>query len=79
MVSASLSVAALLLLYLGELAGQIVANLDLAWLIRILSLPGHYTGSFSAGLVRFEDIIYFAGLITIALCDAANGGSAAVL
>jgi ABC-2 type transport system permease protein len=66
-VAAFLSVAGLLLLYLGELAGQIVASLDLAWLIRILSLPGHYTGSFSSGLVRFEDIIYYAGLITIAL------------
>lgn len=66
-VAAFLGVASLLLLYLGELAGQIVASLDVARLIRILSLPGHYTGSFGAGLVRFEDIVYYAGLIVVAL------------
>lgn len=66
-VAAFLSVAALLLLYLGDFAGQIVASLDVATIIRAVSLPGHYTGSFALGLVRFEDIVYFAGFITVAL------------
>lgn len=66
-VAAFLSVAVLLLFYLGELAGQIVASIDMANLLRRLSLPGHYIGSFASGLVRFEDIIYYAGVIAIAL------------
>ncbi|MBK8136252.1 MAG: ABC transporter permease subunit [Chloroflexi bacterium] len=66
-VAAFLSVAALLLLYLGDFAGQIVASLDVALILRTVSLPGHYTGSFALGLVRFEDIVYFAGFITVAL------------
>lgn len=66
-VAAFLSVAALLLLYLGDLAGQIVANLNLAVIIRAISIQGHYSGSFSLGLIRFEDIVYFAGVITVAL------------
>ncbi|GIK29938.1 MAG: ABC transporter permease subunit [Chloroflexi bacterium] len=66
-VAAFLSVAVLLLLYLGELAGQIVASIDMANLLRRLSMPGHYIGSFASGLVRFEDIIYYAGVIAIAL------------
>ncbi|MCU0475145.1 MAG: Gldg family protein [Anaerolineae bacterium] len=65
--AAFLSVAALTLLYLGEQAGQIVANLDLANLIRTLTLPGHYTGSFAVGLIRFEDFVFFSGVIVVML------------
>jgi len=68
--AAFLSIATLVLLYLGEAAGQIVANLDLANLIRTLTLPGHYSGSFALGLVRFEDIVFFAGVIVIMLYGA---------
>lgn len=68
--AAFLSIAVLTLLYLGEAAGQIVANLDLAALIRTLTLPGHYVGSFAVGLVRFEDIVFFSGVIIIMLYGA---------
>jgi len=68
--AAFLSIATLLLLYLGESAGQIVANLDLAFLIRTLTLPAHYNGSFAVGLVRFEDIVFFAGVIVVMLYGA---------
>ncbi|MCU0465325.1 MAG: Gldg family protein [Anaerolineae bacterium] len=68
--AAFLSIAVLTLLYLGEAAGQIVANLDLAALIRTLTLPGHYVGSFAVGLVRFEDIVFFSGVIVIMLYGA---------
>jgi ABC-2 type transport system permease protein len=68
--AAFLSVAALTLLYLGEAAGQIVANLDLAALIRTLALPAHYNGSFAVGLLRFEDLVFFCGVIVVMLYGA---------
>lgn len=66
-VAAFLSLAALLLLYLSDFAGQIVASLEVATFLRVISLPGHYTGSFALGLVRFEDIVFFAGFIVVLL------------
>ncbi|MAS34669.1 MAG: hypothetical protein CL610_11725 [Anaerolineaceae bacterium] len=66
-VAAFLSTAALLVLYLGGLAGQIVANVDLARIINQLTLQGHFITSFAYGLVRAEDIVYYAGMIVIML------------
>ncbi len=66
-VAAFLSTAALLVLYLGGLAGQIVANLELARLINQLTLQGHFATSFVYGLVRAEDVAYYAGIIAIML------------
>lgn len=66
-VAAFLSTSALLLLYLGGLAGQIVASVELARLISMLTLQGHFNTSFAYGLVRAEDAVYYAGLIVIAL------------
>ncbi len=66
-VAAFLSIAVLMMLWLGDLAGEIVANLDLARLIRQLTLGGHFTTSFAVGLVRAEDVAYYAGIIVIML------------
>lgn len=66
-VAAFLGISVLLLLWLGDLAGEIVANLDLARILRQLSLGGHYTTSFGVGLIRFEDIAYYAGIIVVML------------
>jgi gliding motility-associated transport system permease protein len=66
-VAAFLSIATLLLLWLGDLAGEIVSNLDLARLIRQLTLGGHFTTSFAVGLVRAEDVAFYAGIIVIML------------
>jgi ABC-2 type transport system permease protein len=66
-VAAFLSTSALLILYLGGLAGQIVASVDLARLINMLTLQGHFITSFAYGLVRAEDAAYYAGLMVIAL------------
>ena len=66
-VAAFLSIAALLVLYLGGLAGQIVANIDLARFINSLTLQGHFISSFAYGLVRAEDVAFFAGMIAIML------------
>lgn len=66
-VAAFLSIATLTFLYLGNVAGQIVSNLDLAAAIRQISLSGHYANSFAYGIVRAEDIAYFAGIIVVML------------
>ncbi|MDX1995718.1 MAG: ABC transporter permease [bacterium] len=66
-VAAFLSTSALLLLYLGNLAGDIVSNIDLANVIRQLTLEGHFGASFAYGLVRAEDIAYFGGIIVVML------------
>lgn len=66
-VAAFLSTAVLLFLWLCDLAGQVVANIDLARIIRNLTLAGHFSTSFAVGLVRAEDIAYFAGMMVIML------------
>ncbi len=66
-VAAFLSMTFLLFMWLGDLAGQIVADIELANLIRKLTLQGHYSTSFAFGLFRGEDVAYFAGIIVIAL------------
>jgi ABC-2 type transport system permease protein len=66
-VAAFLSMALLLFLYLGDLAGEVVSNIDLARVIRNVTLAGHYSSSFSAGFMRLEDIAYYAGIITVML------------
>ncbi len=65
--AAFLSMSFLLLMWLGDLAGNIVASFDLADLLRKLSLQGHYSTSFAVGLFRAEDVAYFAGIIVVAL------------
>jgi ABC-2 type transport system permease protein len=66
-VAAFLSMSALLLLWLGDIAGEVVANLDLARILRELSLGGHFATSFGVGLLRAEDVAYYAGIIAIML------------
>lgn len=66
-VAAFLSMIALLLLWMGDQAGSLITNIEVARLIRSLSLQGHFSTSFASGLVRGEDIIYFAGMIAIVL------------
>ncbi len=66
-VAAFLSMATLLVLLLGDLAGQIIPNAVWANVIRQLSLAGHFSTSFAVGLIRAEDIAYYAGIIVIAL------------
>lgn len=66
-VAAFLGMIGLLLLWMGDAAGQIIANLEIARIVRQLSLQGHYSSSFAQGLVRGEDIVYFAGIIAVML------------
>jgi ABC-2 type transport system permease protein len=66
-VAAFLSMITLMLLWLGDQAGQLIANIDVARVVRTLSLQGHFTTSFAAGLMRVEDVAFFAGIITVML------------
>ncbi len=65
--AAFLSTSALTLLYLGDIAGEIVSNIDIAQILRNLTLAGHFTTSFAIGLIRLEDIIFYCGIIVVAL------------
>jgi ABC-2 type transport system permease protein len=66
-VAAFLGIATLTFLYLGNVAGQIVTNLDLARAIREITLTAHYADSFAYGIVKGEDVAYFGGIIVIML------------
>jgi ABC-2 type transport system permease protein len=66
-VAAFLSMIALILLWLGDQAGQLIANIDIARLVRGLSLQGRFNSSFAAGLLRAEDVAFFAGIIVVVL------------
>lgn len=66
-VAAFLSMIALMLMWLGDSVGQLISNIDVARVVRTLTLQGHYSTSFNAGLLRAEDVAFFAGIITVLL------------
>lgn len=66
-IAAFLSMVALMLLWLGDQAGDLTSNIDVARLVRGISLQGHYSTSFAAGLLRAEDVAFFGSVIVVAL------------
>ncbi|MDZ4769583.1 MAG: ABC transporter permease [Chloroflexota bacterium] len=66
-VAAFLAMVTLMLLWLADQAGQVISNITIAFIVRVLSLQGHYSTSFGAGLVRVEDAAFFAGIIVVML------------
>jgi ABC-2 type transport system permease protein len=66
-VAAFLSSAVLFLLWIGDRVGLIINNTDVARVIRELTLQGHFSTSFAYGLLRTEDVVFFAGMITVML------------
>jgi ABC-2 type transport system permease protein len=62
-VAGFLSMSTLFLLYMGDNIGLIVSNIDLARFIRKLTLQGHYSTSFSFGIFRAEDVMFFTAII----------------
>ncbi|MDX2140038.1 MAG: ABC transporter permease [Chloroflexota bacterium] len=66
-VAAFLASAALFLLWIGDRVGTVISNIDIARFLRELTLQGHYSSSFAVGLMRPEDIVFFAGIITLML------------
>jgi ABC-2 type transport system permease protein len=66
-VAAFLSLAAMLGLWLSDNVGLIINNRELATLARGFSFRTHYLYSFGVGLIRFEDVIFFVGVIAVML------------
>lgn len=66
-IAAFLSTITLFLLWIGDLAGEIVSSVEFARVIRNLTLQGHYSTSFAVGIIRLEDVVYFAGMMMIML------------
>ena len=66
-IAAFLSTITLFILWIGDLAGDIVASIDLARVIRNLTLQGHYSTSFAVGIIRLGDVVYYSAMIVIML------------
>jgi ABC-2 type transport system permease protein len=66
-VAAFLSMAVLLLLWLANLVGNVLNNIAVAQVIRTFSFQSHYADSFAIGLIRLNDLVFFIGVMTIAL------------
>ncbi len=66
-VAGYLSMSALFILWLGDFAGSVIQNRALAQAVRTLSLQAHYSTSFLIGVIRFEDVVFFVGLIVAML------------
>ncbi|MBN1680658.1 MAG: ABC transporter permease subunit [Anaerolineae bacterium] len=66
-VAGFLSMATLFILWLGDFAGLVIQNRVVAEVVRALSLQSHYSTSFLIGVIRFEDVVFFIGLITAML------------
>lgn len=62
-----LGMTVLFILWASDMAGLVIQNHQLAEVIRQLSLQAHYSTSFLIGVIRFEDIVFFIGLIAIML------------
>ncbi len=66
-VAAFFSMITLLLLWLADGAGRVIGNIEVARVVRTLSLQAHYAPSFGFGLIKMEDIAFFLGIIVIML------------
>ena len=64
-VAGFLSLATLLLLWIADQVGTLVTNRGLAVLIRAFSFQSHYLYSFSLGVVRLDDVVFFGGVIVV--------------
>ena len=65
--AAFLASVTLFLLWIGDRVGEVVPNIEVARVLRELTLQGHYSTSFAAGLMRAEDIVFYAGIIVVML------------
>jgi ABC-2 type transport system permease protein len=66
-VAGFLAMTSLFLLWLSDFAGLIIQNRPVAEVLRSLSLQSHYSTSFLIGVIRFEDVVFFIGLIVVML------------
>lgn len=69
-VAAFLSMAVLLMLWVGDIAGLAPASIfsrDVLEALRVISLQSHYSTSFMRGIIAFEDVYFFLALIAVTL------------
>ncbi len=66
-VAAFFSMVTLIVLWLADQAGQVIGSVEIARIVRQISLQGHFSTSFSAGIIRAEDIVFFSGIIVVML------------
>ncbi len=65
-----LSMATLFILWLGDLAGLLPASVvstNVARMLRTISLQSHYSASFVIGVIRFEDVVFYCGIMAVML------------
>lgn len=65
-----LSMSTLFILWLGDLAGLLPSSLvstETARALRSISLQAHYSTSFVEGVIRFEDVMFYASIIAVML------------
>ena len=65
-----LSMAVLFILWVGDLAGLLPASIvstRVAEALRVISLQSHYSTSFLEGVIRPEDVYFYAGVMFIML------------
>ena len=65
-----LSMSALLILWMGDIAGFVPASIistDIVKVLRVVSFQAHYSTSFLQGVVALEDVYFFAAAMMIAL------------
>ncbi len=66
-VAGFLSLATLLMLWLAGQVGTLIHDRTIAVLIRTFSFQSHYLYSFSIGVVRLDDIVFFVGVMVVLL------------
>jgi ABC-2 type transport system permease protein len=65
-----LSMAVLLMLWVGDVAGIVPASIlsnDLIEAVRVISFQSHYSTTFLRGIVALEDVYFFAAVIMVTL------------
>jgi ABC-2 type transport system permease protein len=69
-VAGFLSMSILFILWLGDLAGLLPASIistEVARALRVISLQSHYSTSFVIGVIRFEDVVFYCGIMAVML------------
>lgn len=69
-IAAFLSMATLLMLWVGDIAGLVPASIistNVVEALRVISLQSHYSSSFLRGLIVLEDVYFYIAIIFVTL------------
>ncbi|MCC7209475.1 MAG: ABC transporter permease subunit [Anaerolineae bacterium] len=64
-VAAFLGIAAMLVLWQADLVGDVIANRRLAEFVRAFSFQSNFSYTFAVGLVRLDNVVFFAGVMAV--------------